>query len=87
AEANGSIPLIVYFPSRTYAGPETTNPPSVVKEVLQKIGVPYLDVGNCIAHIRPADRFAVVHYSAAANSAIAKCLHEPVATLAATARR
>jgi hypothetical protein len=78
----GAVPLVVYFPSRTYAGPESIHPPSMAREVLTGIGVPFLDMSDCLQQIEPARRFAIVHYSSAANAAIAQCLREPVAALA-----
>ena len=79
----GAVPMVVYFPSRTYAGPESIHPRSVAREVLTEIGVPFLDMSDCLAPIDPARRFAIVHYSSAANAAIAQCLREPVAAQAA----
>ena len=54
----------------------------MAREVLTGIGVPFLDMSDCLRQIEPARRFAIVHYSSAANAAIAQCLREPVAALA-----
>ncbi|MDH4153574.1 MAG: hypothetical protein OEV01_07275 [Nitrospira sp.] len=73
----GTIPLIVYFPSRGEWG-DRGEPAPLAKRVLQEAGLPYLDPTPCLAQLDPTDRYLVTHYSSQGNAAVAKCLADPV---------
>lgn len=73
----GTIPLIVYFPSRGEWGDMSATTP-LAKQVLQEAGLPYLDPTPCLAQLDSADRYLVTHYSPQGNAAVAKCLADPV---------
>ncbi|MBS0149583.1 MAG: hypothetical protein JSR31_01500 [Nitrospira sp.] len=73
----GSIPLMVYLPSRGEWGDKSETTP-LAKQVLQAAGLPYLDPSPCVAQLDPADRYLVTHYSPQSNAAVAKCLVGPV---------
>jgi hypothetical protein len=69
----GSIPLVVFFPSKDeFEKPKST--PPLGKQVLEQAGIAYLDTTPCVLEVDPAKRFLVDHYSAQGNAAVAKCL-------------
>jgi hypothetical protein len=77
AQENGSIPLVVYFPSRE-AFVDNGALESWGKQVLLSSGVPFIDTTGCVEKVPPAERFVIIHYSAATNAAVARCLLEPL---------
>ncbi len=82
AKENGSIPVVVFFPSRgDFAGDGKTA--SRGKEVVRASGIPFIDATACVAKVQPVDRFVVLHYSPATNAAVAQCLQEPLARIMA----
>jgi hypothetical protein len=80
ARQMGSTPLVVFFPTRKWHSANVAWP-SPGKETLRASGVPFIDMTACVEQIAPADRFVVLHYSAATNAAIAKCLQPALAVL------
>ena len=74
ARDDGATPVIVYFPSRTFFLPEASRPTSVSKEVLDSAKLPYLDMTECVTHVDATQRFMNLHYSAATNAAVARCI-------------
>ena len=74
AREHGATPLILYFPSRTFFLPESARPASLAKEVLDDAHIDYVDMTSCVARVPDADRFTNLHYSAATNAAVARCL-------------
>jgi hypothetical protein len=72
-----AIPLVVFFPSQTRFK-ESIFPFTSAPDVLRAADIRYLDMTSCVARVEPSDRFLVVHYSPAANAAIAQCLRDPV---------
>ena len=78
SRAQGSIPIIVYFPARLdFASPQQ-GWTRVAREVFQTYGIPLLDMTNCVSQISPAERFAILHYSSVTNAAVAKCLRDAI---------
>lgn len=73
----GTIPLIVYFPSRG-EWEDRSEPTPLAKQVLQEAGLPHLDPCPCCAQLDPAERYLVTHYSPQGNAAVAKCLADRV---------
>lgn len=75
----GSIPLVVYFPSRV----ELEQPSSALspgKRVLQQADIAYIDLTSCLLKLNSADWFVPQkrHYSPQGNAAVANCLHKAV---------
>ncbi|MDH4302966.1 MAG: hypothetical protein OEV53_02745 [Nitrospira sp.] len=70
----GSIPILIYFPSKVDFSNPSTFPTG--KRVLQNVGLPFIDPTPCLLEVKPTDRFLVDHYSPAGNAAVAKCLYE-----------
>jgi hypothetical protein len=82
AGEHGSHPMVVFFPSLSDF--ERSSPaPGIATEVLGEHGIPYVDLRECVARVRPDERFMWLHYSAVANAAVARCLKdlipEPIA--------
>ena len=77
-EQAGSIPLIVYFPTRsTFNQPDSYVP--LGKRVLQEAGLPYLDPTACLLEVPLSIRFQPGgHYTTQGNAAVAKCLVDAV---------
>jgi len=76
AHEHDSAPIVVYFPSGVDFVPDPGRPPSVAQDVLERNGIPYLDMTDCVSRVRPTERFGRLHYSAATNAAVAKCLRD-----------
>ncbi|MFO0778615.1 MAG: hypothetical protein U0223_13580 [Nitrospira sp.] len=74
ATESGSIPILIYFPSKADFSNPSTLP--IGKQVLQEAGLPFLDPTPCLLEVNPTDRFLVDHYSPAGNAAVAKCLYQ-----------
>lgn len=74
ARRQGSTPIVVFFPGEWELPPLSELRPGVAVEVLHEQQIPYLDMTGCVLELPPGDRFLSVHYSPAANSAIARCL-------------
>ena len=75
AEQAGTIPLVVYFPTKL----ELENPSAplpIGKRALQQAGIAYTDPTSCLREVNPADRFMPSgrHYSPQGNAAVANCL-------------
>lgn len=73
ARQNGSKPLVVFFPSLTAFLPESHSAP-IAEQTLHAAKIPYLDMTDCVRQVPAAQRFVTLHYSAATNAAIARCL-------------
>lgn len=79
--ARGSIPIVVFFPSMNDFLSESQGRRSVAKDVLRRHHVPFIDMTECVSRIDSRTRFVVLHYSAATNAAVARCLHERLVAL------
>jgi hypothetical protein len=76
ARERGSIPIVVYFPTRAWeAAPRW----SVAKATLDANRIRYLDMTGCVGAVSPAERFIALHYSARTNAAVAGCLRDAIA--------
>lgn len=78
ARENGARPIVVYFPSTVHSNPDATRSLGFAREVLQANHIPYLDMTDCVNRVDPAERFAILHYSAATNLAVARCLRDSI---------
>ena len=89
ARADGSVPLVVYFPSdrdfRLRA--KDAGWQSLAQATLRSTGLPYTDVTPCLAKENPAQLFGPGHYSPRGNAAVAACLRPVVEDLLAAAPR
>ncbi len=75
----GTIPLVVYFPTKREL--ETPSSPLPTgKQALQQAGIAYTDPTPCLLEVSPADRFVPSgrHYSPQGNAAVANCLRKVV---------
>lgn len=70
----GSLPILIYFPSKVDFSDSSTFPTG--KRMLQNVGLPFIDPTPCLLEVNPTDRFLVDHYSPAGNAAVAKCLYQ-----------
>ena len=77
ARANGSIPLILNFPSRTELLRDRPSR-NLAEDVLLHAGVPYIDMTPCVRRVPPAERLVRLHYSARTNAAVAACLYDEI---------
>ncbi|MDK2741950.1 MAG: SGNH/GDSL hydrolase family protein [Nitrospira sp. BO4] len=82
AEEAGSIPLVVWFPSRTDLQSLST-PLSLGKRMLDQASIPYIDPSPCLLELDPAVRFLDSHYSPQGNTAVANCVYETIETVLA----
>jgi hypothetical protein len=71
-------PIVVYFPSTVDTEPGATRSLGFAREVLRANHIPYLDMTDCVNRVNPAKRFAILHYSAATNLAVARCLRDAI---------
>ena len=78
AREHGSVPIVVYFPSRWELTHASAAPPSVAKGVLAARGIPFRDMTECVGRVSPEDRFVTLHYSPATNAAVAECLRSSI---------
>jgi hypothetical protein len=88
ARAQGSSPLVVYFPSDRNFKTLAKDPRwrSLAQIMLDESGIPYTDTTACLMPLAPADRFPADgrnHFAPRANQAIADCLEGPVRALLA----
>jgi hypothetical protein len=76
AKADGTVPLIVYFPSRNDFTHQPLPGKDAVLALLRRSGVQYLDLTACIAAIgvTKAFRDGSQHYSMDGNAAVTRCL-------------
>ncbi|MGH7769156.1 MAG: SGNH/GDSL hydrolase family protein [Candidatus Binatia bacterium] len=76
AKAEGSIPLIVYLPSRIGFIDGTTEAKESVLGVLRARGIEYEDLTSCLKRFSVSALFIEghPHYSPKGNAAVAKCL-------------
>jgi hypothetical protein len=76
AAADGTIPLLVYFPSRSDFEGQEFSAKDAVLAALQRSGVHCLDLTACIREVGPERAFIAgrPHYAAAGNAAVAACL-------------
>jgi hypothetical protein len=74
-EQAGTIPLLVYFPTKQELD-NASAPMPAGKRVLQQVGLAYADTTSCLLNVNPADRFVPSgrHYSPQGNAAVAYCL-------------
>ncbi|MGE0470416.1 MAG: hypothetical protein Nkreftii_003038 [Candidatus Nitrospira kreftii] len=70
----GSVPLVVFLPMKMDLGREASYV-SLGKQVLEQVGIPYLDATPCVSEVNSADRFLENHYSPQGNEAVAKCVY------------
>ena len=90
ARAEGSLPLVVYFPSdRNFrALAKDRGWRSLAQTMLDGSGLSYTDTTPCLMPLAPADRFPADgrnHFAPRANAAIADCLRDAVRDLLAKA--
>ena len=88
--AEGSLPLVVYFPSDRNFRALARDPRwrSVGQTMLDGSGVSYTDMTPCLAPLSPAERFPADgrnHFAPPANAAVAACLRDSVRALLAPA--
>ena len=81
AREQGSTPIIVFLPSDPDLTTASSDRLNIAKEVLRASAVPYLDMTACLGKVKPSERFVTLHYSSAANAAIAKCLRAEIAEI------
>jgi hypothetical protein len=76
AAADGSVPLVVYFPARSDFEGNDHVAKGMVVSVLRESGVKYIDLTACIKQVGEEDAFLKgrPHYSAVGNAAVARCL-------------
>jgi len=77
AEQAGSIPLVVWFPSRS----DLQKPHARVslgRQMLGQTGIPFIDPSPCLLELDPADRFLDAHYSPQGNTAVANCVYKAI---------
>jgi hypothetical protein len=72
-EHEGSIPLVVWFPTRTDLQTPSSHP-SLGKRMLEQAGMAYIDPTPGLLALDPADRFLDDPYSPQGHSAVANCL-------------
>ena len=73
ARENGSMPIVVFFPSLTALLPGSHSTP-IAEQVLRAEQIPYLDMTECVRQVPAAQRFVTLHYSRVTNAAIVGCL-------------
>ena len=85
--ADGSIPVVVYFPSRLDFRIRDRKPAwqSLAQTMLREAGIAHTDLTACLAGVDPAARFGPGHYAPAGNAAVAACLRDEVRALLNTA--
>jgi hypothetical protein len=88
AGAQGSSPLVVYFPSDRNFRVLAKEPRwrSLAQVMLDESGIPYTDTTPCLTPLAPAERFPADgrnHFTPRANQAIADCLTDAVRDLLA----
>jgi hypothetical protein len=76
-ENEGSIPLVVWLPTRSDLESPSTQLP-IGKRMLEEAGIPYIDPTACLLELNPTVRFLVGHYSPQGNSAVANCIYQAV---------
>jgi hypothetical protein len=76
AREEGTTPLVVVFPSRTYFEMEPKSRTLGALQILRANGIPYIDMTGCASAVDETARFLVRHYSPTANAAIARCMME-----------
>jgi hypothetical protein len=76
ATADGTEPLIVYFPSRGDFQGQDRSAMRIVLQNLQQAGVSAIDLTPCVGTLGPAEAFIAgrPHYAPAGNTAVARCL-------------
>jgi hypothetical protein len=76
AEGEGSIPLVVYFPSRSDF-PEPRREKAAVLTILRERGIHYEDLTSCVAKLGTSGLFSESgkHYSSNGNEQVATCLY------------
>jgi hypothetical protein len=83
ARADGSVPIILYLPTRSYFTPSMAaysgKEGSPALKLLRGSGLPYHDMTPCIEGLPLDRRFAKVHYSPEAHMTLAHCLYPVIA--------
>jgi hypothetical protein len=76
ATADGTLPLVVYFPSRVDFSVEDLSSREVALQTLDHAGVTYTDLRSCVAAVGVSEAFVPgrPHYSPTGNAAVAECL-------------
>jgi len=76
AAADGTVPLVVYLPSRGDLEGQDRSAKDKILAALQQSGVHYLDLTSCIREVGLENAFIAGrrHYSAEGNAAVARCL-------------
>jgi hypothetical protein len=80
ARAEGSIPMVVYFPTRSDFRGDKRDMKDAVLGSLRGKGMQYDDLSQCLARLSVAQLFidGRPHYSPAGNAAVARCLSPSV---------
>jgi len=76
AAADGTIPLVVYFPARIDFNSEGSASRQGALRTLDYAGVNYTDMRSCVEAVGVSEAFVPgrPHYSPAGNAAVARCL-------------
>jgi hypothetical protein len=76
ATAEGTIPIVAYYPGRSDFNGEDTSAKDSVLAALGRAGVRTLDLTSCVRQVGPERAFipGSHHYAAAGNAAVARCL-------------
>lgn len=84
AHSESSIPMVVYFPTAgagDFNDARRTGPEGqLARSVLHDSGIDFVDLTDCVSSVPDAERIIAdrVHYSPAANLAVARCLEAPI---------
>jgi len=79
AHAHGSRALVVFFPSHvSICGRESSRTSQIAQEAFAPVGIPFVDLTQCVDAVAPEERFVALHYSAATNAAVARCLADEI---------
>jgi hypothetical protein len=76
AREHGSIPIVVYLPDTNQDLEPATDELPPARKMLEGSHIPYVDMTACLKKLQAAERFIVLHYSPAANAAVAECLRD-----------
>lgn len=85
-QEHGSTPVIVFLPAKGELAPDWKEPFRGPAE-LRDLGISYIDATPCVTRLAPPDRFVVLHYSAAANREVARCVREGLERVGALRER
>jgi hypothetical protein len=87
ARAHGTVPILVAFPAAIDFPLSDSPGDGGVSGILAALGLPYIDLRDCVAGVSADERFHQHHYTPVANAAVARCLADPVRAALAEAGR